>query len=84
MAGLIYEGADLLDFTAPMQVISHVTQNHKADDPDPIFDVKVQKYLVHTATCLRIERDILLPYALDKTTEYDILIESSAPGIKRV
>ncbi|KAJ5631864.1 uncharacterized protein N7484_011964 [Penicillium longicatenatum] len=76
VAVLIHEGADILDCTGPMQVILHVTYNHKSDDPDPVFKVTTiaQKSIVHTATFLHIEPDILLPDVLDKITEYDILI----------
>jgi len=77
---LIYEGADLLDFTGPMQVMSHATHNHKADHPVPVFEVKTiaQKRLVHTAITLHFEPDMLLPDALDKISEYDILIVPGA------
>ncbi|KAJ6084617.1 ThiJ/PfpI family protein [Penicillium sp. IBT 16267x] len=80
VAVLIYGGADILDFTGPMQVMSHVTYNHKADDPDPVFEVKTIAKMnpVHTATSLHIEPDILLPEALDTVTEYDILIVPGA------
>ncbi|KAJ5935821.1 ThiJ/PfpI family protein [Penicillium verhagenii] len=82
VAVLIYGGANILDFTGPMQVMSHITHNRNTDDPDPdhVFEVKTiaQESLIHTASSLHIEPDILISDALDSITEYDILIVPGA------
>ncbi|KAJ5778727.1 ThiJ/PfpI family protein [Penicillium odoratum] len=85
VAVLIYHGADILDFTGPMQVMSHVSHQ---DDPDPVFEVKTiaQKNMVHTSSYLHIKPDIWLPDTLDSIAQYDILIVpgASLPTLQKI
>ncbi|KAJ5273786.1 ThiJ/PfpI family protein [Penicillium angulare] len=78
VAVLIYEGVNVLDFTGPMQVLSHASHDYETGEPylEPIFETKTiaQDSVIHTANSLTIEPDITLEDARDKITEFDILI----------
>ncbi|KAJ6015906.1 ThiJ/PfpI family protein [Penicillium herquei] len=83
VAVLVYEDVNILDFTGPMQVLSHVSPNHQESDPNPgpIFEIKTvaQDPLIHLSSSINIEPDILLASARDKIKEFDILIVPGAP-----
>ncbi|KAJ5730880.1 ThiJ/PfpI family protein [Penicillium malachiteum] len=83
VAVLVYEGASILDFTGPMQVLSHVSPNHQKGDlsPIPIFKIKTvsQNPLIHLSRSINIEPDILLPSVRDNIKDFDILIVPGAP-----
>ncbi|KAJ5734030.1 ThiJ/PfpI family protein [Penicillium malachiteum] len=83
VAVLVYEGANILDFTGPMQVLSHVSPNHQECDPNsiPTFETKTvsQDLLVQLSASINIEPDILLVSASDNIKDFDILIVPGAP-----
>ncbi|KAJ5621874.1 ThiJ/PfpI family protein [Penicillium herquei] len=83
VAVLVYEGANILDFTGPMQVFSHVSPNHPEADPGPIpiFETTTisQAPLVHLSASINIEPDLLLASASDHIKDFGILIVPGAP-----
>ncbi|KAJ5707866.1 ThiJ/PfpI family protein [Penicillium malachiteum] len=83
VAVLVYEGANILDFTGPMQVLSHVSPNHQESDPNPIpiFETTTisPAPLVRLSASINIEPDILLEHANDNTHDFDVLIVPGAP-----
>lgn len=80
VAVLVYEGADGLDFSGPMQVLSQVSSEHS--ERDPVFEFKIiaQHPLTRLASSLTVESDILLQNTKSNITDFDVLIVPGAPS----
>jgi len=83
---LLFQGADVLDFAGPMEVLSHVSHNRNPDQPDRMFTLEtIAKGPTIRAAgghCLTVEADTLLEHALKQIHEYDILIiPGGAPSV---
>jgi transcriptional regulator GlxA family with amidase domain len=80
-AVLLFEGADLLDFAGPMEVLSHVLHNQNPDDPDQMFKIETiaQTPTIRSCCCLTVKVDRLLEDAVKDLAEYDMLIVPGGP-----
>ncbi|KAJ5775107.1 uncharacterized protein N7511_000118 [Penicillium nucicola] len=78
---LLFPGADILDFAGPIEVLSHVSHNRNPDNPDRMFDITTiaRTKVNRAASALTVHADILLPQALEKVSEFDILIVPGGP-----
>lgn len=78
---LLYEGADLLDFAGPMEVLSHVLHNRNPDDPDPMFKIETMARTptIRSNGSLTVKVDHLLEDAVKEMAEYDILVVPGGP-----
>jgi transcriptional regulator GlxA family with amidase domain len=78
---LLFQGADILDFAGPMEVLSHVSHNRNPDNPDRMFDIKTiaRSPVNRAASSLTVHADILLPEALEQVSEFDILVIPGGP-----
>ncbi|PKY03809.1 class I glutamine amidotransferase-like protein [Aspergillus campestris IBT 28561] len=83
VAVLIFKGVDLLDFTGPLEILSHVSHNHNPDDPDLAFtiDIIARDSIVRAKNALSINADLVIadPATTRKLPEYDILVCPGAP-----
>lgn len=80
VAVLVYDGADALDFTGPMQVLSQVSTEHSERTPVFTFKIFAQSQSTRLASSLTIESDILLQNAKNDITDFDVLIVPGAPS----
>ncbi|CEJ59974.1 hypothetical protein PMG11_08571 [Penicillium brasilianum] len=78
---LLFPGADILDFTGPMEVLSHVLHNRNPDDPDRMFTIRsiAQSTTIRAANALIVQVDTTLDHALENISEYDILVVPGGP-----
>lgn len=78
---LLFQGVDILDFTGPMEVLSHVSHNRNPDQPDRMFIIETiaQTATIHAASVMTVKADRLLEDALDNISEYDILVVPGGP-----
>ncbi|KAJ5524148.1 hypothetical protein N7494_010798 [Penicillium frequentans] len=76
---LLFDGADLLDFAGPMEVLSHVLHNHNPDDPDPMFKIETMARTPTIRSTLTVKVDHLLEDAVKDLAEYDMLVVPGGP-----
>ncbi|KAJ5992175.1 ThiJ/PfpI family protein [Penicillium sp. IBT 35674x] len=76
---LLFEGADLLDFAGPMEVLSHVLHNRNPDDPDPMFKIETWARTPTIRSTLTVKVDHLLEDAVKDLAEYDMLVVPGGP-----
>ncbi|KAJ5688867.1 hypothetical protein N7462_003259 [Penicillium macrosclerotiorum] len=78
---LLFQGTDILDFTGPMEVLSHVSHNRNPDAPDRMFEFQTfaRESTIRAANILTLSVDTLLEDALKAISEYDILIVPGGP-----
>lgn len=78
---LLFEGVDILDFTGPMEVLSHVSHNRNPDQPDRMFKLETiaQTSSIRAARLLTVQADTLLENALESIDAYDILVVPGGP-----
>lgn len=78
---LLFQGVDILDFTGPMEVLSHVSHNRNPDQPDRMFIIETiaQTSIIRAANVMTVKADRLLEEALEEITEYDILVVPGGP-----
>lgn len=78
---LLFEKADILDFTGPMEVLSHVSHNRNPDEPDRMFMIETiaRGSIVRAASALTVRVDTLLEDAIERIAEFDILVIPGAP-----
>ncbi|KAJ5089077.1 ThiJ/PfpI family protein [Penicillium argentinense] len=78
---LLFDRADVLDFTGPMEVLSHVSHNRNPDQPDRMFTFETiaQTSTIRAANVMNVEADRLLEEAERDLAEYDILIVPGGP-----
>lgn len=78
---LLFSGADLLDFTGPIEVLSHVLHNRNPDDPDPMFTIETmaQTATIRSGCSLTVKVDRLLEDAVKDLADYDILVVPGGP-----
>jgi transcriptional regulator GlxA family with amidase domain len=78
---LLFQGADILDFAGPMEVLSHVLHNGNPDDPDRMFAIQTiaRRKIIRAANALSVQVDTLLVHALENISEYDILVVPGGP-----
>ncbi|KAJ5907153.1 Isonitrile hydratase-like protein xanA [Penicillium subrubescens] len=78
---LLFQGADILDFAGPMEVLSHVSHNRNPDDPDRIFTINTiaQSSTIRAANALTVRVDASLDDALENISDYDILVVPGGP-----
>ena len=82
-AVIIFHGVDLLDFTGPLEILSHASHNHNPDDPDLAFtvDTIARDSIVRAKSSLSINADLVIadPTTARKLPDYDILVCPGAP-----
>lgn len=75
---LLFQGADILDFAGPMEVLSHVSHNRDPNQPDRMFTLetiaKGPTIRSASGSCLAVQADKSLEIALKEIHEYDILV----------
>lgn len=78
---LLFQGADILDFAGPMEVLSHVSHNRNPDNPDRIFTILTiaQTTTIRAANALTVRVDTSLDDALGNISDYDILVVPGGP-----
>ncbi|KAJ5908616.1 ThiJ/PfpI family protein [Penicillium taxi] len=78
---LVFHGADILDFTGPMEVLCHVLHNRNPDDPDRMFAIEViaQTSTIRAASSLTVKADKMLADAAENLAEYDLLVVPGGP-----
>lgn len=76
---LLFEGADLLDFAGPMEVLSHVLHNHNPDDPDPMFKIETMARTPTIRSTLTVKVDHLLEDVVQDLAKYDMLVVPGGP-----
>lgn len=78
---LLFEGGDILDFTGPMEVLSHVTHNRNPDQPDRMFafETIARSPSICAAGCLTVQGNALLEDAIKDVAGYDILVIPGGP-----
>ncbi|KAJ5223370.1 ThiJ/PfpI family protein [Penicillium chermesinum] len=78
---LLFPRADILDFTGPMEVLSHVSHNQNPDDPDRMFvtETIAKAPTVRANSALTISVDTTLAEAVNTLADYDMLIVPGAP-----
>lgn len=66
VAVILFDGVDILDFTGPIEVLSHVSHNKNPDKPDRMFQITTigQNPTIRAAGSLTIQNDILLETAM--------------------
>ncbi|KAJ5580293.1 Cytochrome monooxygenase xanG [Penicillium hispanicum] len=77
---LVFEGADILDFTGPIEVLSHASYARDSGEANPVFKIQIIAQVASTLTAnsLNVETDILLADALEILAEFDILVVPGA------
>ncbi|OJJ32849.1 hypothetical protein ASPWEDRAFT_185315 [Aspergillus wentii DTO 134E9] len=81
---ILFEGADILDFAAPIEILSHASRNRNPDDPDRIFNIETiaRTRAISAKGPLAIQADVLLDDVFHNIGEYDILVvPGSSPSI---
>ncbi|KAJ5902657.1 hypothetical protein N7495_003185 [Penicillium taxi] len=79
VAVLVYDGADILDFTGPIEVLSRALHHQNLDDINPIFEIQtIAQHNFITTASLKIEADFLLADARETITKYDMLLVPGA------
>lgn len=78
---LLFERGDILDFTGPMEVLSHVSHNRNPDEPDRMFTIETiaRSSSICAANCLTVKCDVLLEDAIKDVAKYDILVVPGGP-----
>lgn len=80
VAVLIFHGADILDFTGPIEVLSHVSQHKDRGNDRPLFKITTiaREETVTTSCSAKIKADLLLSTAYPIISSFDILIVPGA------
>lgn len=78
---LLFQGVDILDFTGPMEVLSHVSHNRNPDKPDRMFIIETiaRTSIIHAASVMTVKADRLLEKAMEELAEYDMLVVPGGP-----
>ncbi|CAI7600512.1 unnamed protein product [Penicillium manginii] len=78
---LLFQGVDILDFTGPMEVLSHVSHNRNPDKPDRMFIIETiaQTSIIDAASVMTVKADRLLEEAVEELAEYDMLVVPGGP-----
>ena len=78
---LVFTGADLLDFTGPMEVLSHVLHNHNPEDPDSMFTIETiaRTPTIRSICSITVKVDKLIEDAVNDIAEYDMLVVPGGP-----
>ncbi|KAJ5795266.1 hypothetical protein N7457_001865 [Penicillium paradoxum] len=73
---LLIPGGDILDFAGPIEVLSHVSHNQNLDSPDRMFKIQTiaSSFAICAADTLTVQANILLPDAIDRISEFQMLI----------
>lgn len=76
VAVLLFEGADILDFAGPMEMLSHFSYNNDIDDPERAFKMHTVAHskTIHTGGCLTVNADMTLEEATNQIDIFDILV----------
>ncbi|KAF4630993.1 hypothetical protein G7Y89_g7148 [Cudoniella acicularis] len=81
VAVLVFHGVDILDFTGPIEIFSHVSNNKNPDNPDRIYKITTigKDATTRAASSLTITTDLLLENALHELEQFDILVVPGGP-----
>ncbi|OQE35504.1 hypothetical protein PENCOP_c013G08422 [Penicillium coprophilum] len=81
VAVLLFPGADILDFAGPIEVLSHVSHNRNPENPDRMFEITTvaSSPAIRAASSLTVHSDLLLPDAVDRISEFHILVVPGGP-----
>ncbi|KAL8988178.1 MAG: hypothetical protein Q9177_002706 [Variospora cf. flavescens] len=79
---LLYPGADLLDFTAPHGVLSHVSYNNNPAAPDRVFSIRLiaAHEWITASDPVTVKRHISIADARKELENLDILIVPGGPA----
>jgi transcriptional regulator GlxA family with amidase domain len=84
-AVLTFDGADILDFAGPMEVLSHALHNANPDDPDPAYKVSLvaAKSEIVAARSLTVKADLMIDDLLAggamNLDDFDLLVVPGGP-----
>ncbi|KAJ5803824.1 uncharacterized protein N7518_000127 [Penicillium psychrosexuale] len=78
---LLFPGADILDFAGPIEVLSHVSHNRNPESPDRMFEITTVACspTIRAANSLTVHADLLLPDAVDRISDFHILVIPGGP-----
>ncbi|KAL8733166.1 MAG: hypothetical protein Q9181_003697 [Wetmoreana brouardii] len=78
---LVFQGADLLDFTGPHGVLSHVSYNNNPVSPEHVFDIKfiAAQEEVTASDPVTVKRHISISDARKSLESFDVLIVPGGP-----
>ncbi|KAL5693607.1 hypothetical protein EMGR_004612 [Emarellia grisea] len=81
VAVLLFEGVDILDFTAPMEVFTHTSHNRNPDNPDRVFQINTiaRSRTVNAKKALTVQTDLLLEDAMQGLADFDIMVVPGGP-----
>ncbi|KAF4268719.1 hypothetical protein LV155_005513 [Aspergillus fumigatus] len=81
VAVLLFEGVDILDFTAPMEVFTHTSHNRNPDSPDRVFQINTiaRSRTVNAKKALTVQTDLLLEDAMQGLADFDIMVVPGGP-----
>ncbi|KAJ5621005.1 hypothetical protein N7510_004989 [Penicillium lagena] len=73
---IVFDGADILDFAGPMEILSHISHNRSSDNPDRMFKIQTiaRKPTIRAAGSLAVNVDLLLDEATGVISSFDILV----------
>lgn len=87
VAVLVFEGADILDYAGPMEMLSHFSYSQNPRAPERPFQLHVvaRSKTVHTGECLTVSADLTFAEATKQIDMYDILvIPGGRPAVMRI
>jgi transcriptional regulator GlxA family with amidase domain len=69
---IVFDGADILDFAGPMEILSHTSHNRSPDNPDRMFKIQTiaRKPTIRAAGSLAVSVDLLLDEAINVNLEF--------------
>ncbi|KAI2737079.1 hypothetical protein DTO013E5_6099 [Penicillium roqueforti] len=78
---LLFPGADSLDFAGPIEVLSHVSHNRNPENPKRMFEITTVACspTIRAANLLTVHADLLLPDAVDRISDFHILVIPGGP-----
>ncbi|CAI7601169.1 unnamed protein product [Penicillium glandicola] len=78
---LLFPGADILDFAGPIEVLSMVSHNQNPDSPDRMFKIITiaSSPTIRAADSLTVQADLLLEDAIDRISDFHILVIPGGP-----
>ena len=86
VAVLLFNGADILDFAGPMEMLSHFSYNHNPDNPERAFKMHLiaASKTILADKCLSVNADLNFEEATKQIDMFDILIiPGGSPAVMR-
>ena len=81
VAVVVFNGADVLDFAGPVEMLTHVSYNHNPQHPELAFDIHIvaETPTVRAGGALTITADMTFQEASKRLDDFDILIVPGGP-----